>query len=151
MCFKIFIEQKGSHLPLLTSKFLPLNKGHLGQWPIDQKPMDQFEPWIGPFFTLKKPFFPYGTMSVFKSLGSNIQNVLLTCERIRLTFGLFSNFSSFNSWFFYFQFLKKIILITHNGFPFQLFQFFHLQSFITKSSKMICRTSGDTLITFYFV
>jgi len=70
--------------------------------------LKQIEPWIGPFFTLKKTLFLKGTMSVSKTWGliwrPNIKNVWLTCEKIKLTFGLFSfPFLSWLIFFFVFQ------------------------------------------------
>jgi hypothetical protein len=48
---------------------------------------------IGSFLILKETLFFWGTMSVSKGLGpiggSNIKNVWLTIERIRLTFDFF--------------------------------------------------------------
>ncbi len=44
---------------------------------------------------------------------SNIKNVWLTCERIRLTFGLFSLLPFFHGLFYFLCFF--LILITHNG------------------------------------
>jgi len=72
--------------------------------------LKQIEPWIGPFFTLKETFFSKVQWVCLKSWGSiqlsNIKNVCLTYERIKLIFSLFS-FSLFFFmvssvfWFFY--------------------------------------------------
>jgi hypothetical protein len=52
-------------------------------------------------------------MSVFKSMGSNsrvqYEKVWLTCERIRLTFGLFSFFPSFMAFSIFCVFLKLLL------------------------------------------
>jgi hypothetical protein len=44
-------------------------ESHFRQGSKEQKLKDQIEPWIGPFFTLRKTIFSYSTMSVFKGLG----------------------------------------------------------------------------------
>ncbi len=73
--------------------------------------LKQMEPWIGKFFSLRKTFFPKLQWVCLKAWvqfeGSNIENVWLTCERIKLIFGLFS--------FFFFQcfFLFFFLLLLH--------------------------------------
>ncbi len=78
--------------------------------------LKQIEPCIGPFFTLdlsshsKKHFFSNECLKVWGSIPrSNIKKLWLTCEKIRLTFGLF-----FFSWFFL-SFVFIFILCTWKG------------------------------------
>lgn len=99
-------------IPLVTFK-ATLDKG-LGTKSSGTN-FNQIEPWIGPLCTLKKTFFSYGTMSVSKSLGSNLkvqyQNVWLTCQRIMLTFGIYLFFLRFFHGFFIFLIFWCIILL----------------------------------------
>ncbi len=70
--------------------------------------LKQIEPWIGPFFTLKKHFFAMIQWVCLRTLGpiqgSNIENVWLTCERIVLTVGLFFFYSYYTQWIFFLTF-----------------------------------------------
>jgi hypothetical protein len=74
--------------------------------------LKQIEPWIGPFFTLKKTFKKEVQWMCLKAWGPiwgfNIKIVWLTCERIRLilVFSLFFLFSMvFLSFCFHFHFV----------------------------------------------
>jgi hypothetical protein len=76
----------------------------------------QIEPWIGPFFTLKKTtvfpqFFQWACLKGRGLIwGFNIKNVWLTCERIKLIFGLFSLFLPFFHGF-YLLFIYLLFLL----------------------------------------
>jgi hypothetical protein len=70
--------------------------------------LKQIEPWVGPFFILKKNTFSWGTTSVSKGLGSNIKMCDWLYERIRLTLekkNWFKNNNKFKLLFYFFAFL----------------------------------------------
>ncbi len=96
--------------------------------------LKQIEPWIGPFFTLKKHFFAMIQWACLRTMGpiqgSNIKNVWLTCERIVLTVGLFFLFLPFFHDFFFFFFFfysyytQWIFFLTFSPFSFITTTFF---------------------------
>jgi hypothetical protein len=72
--------------------------------------LKHIEPWIGPFFTLLKTIFFKGRWVCLKVWGpiwgSNIKNMWLICERIRLTFDFFSFFHGFFNLLFTLSFMN---------------------------------------------
>jgi hypothetical protein len=82
-----------------------------------QTNLKQIEPWIGSFFTLRKTFFPKLQWVCIKAWVKfevpNIKNVWLTCERIKLIFGLFC-FLFVVQGFFLFFFFFLLLLHTMN-------------------------------------
>jgi hypothetical protein len=71
--------------------------------------LKQIEPWIGPFFTLKKTIFlkvQRMYLKVWGPIWRFNKNMWLTCEKIRLTFKVFYlfffSFMVFSNFYFFF-------------------------------------------------
>lgn len=117
-------------------------KGHFRQGSRDQKPMEQFEAYWTLNWTLlhiKNPVFPKVQWVCLEASGSiqrsNIKNVWLTCERIRLTFGLFSLLlHGFKKFLFHFHFvhLERIGTTLSNNHLVRINKIDHVNSRIDK-------------------